>query len=302
MCVCINAFATLPRTSRRYFKQSNSSMVVSCERLLDALLEKLKDIEISTNEKVLKINHFKDYVEVVTTKSEPYTAQAVILAIPWDKICKLEFNPPIPKPYANKLICAKGKKRVLTQYLMHYNKSYWETCGFSGEFMNTMPMVVGSVYRPGEYGGYILHSKDESNLKEIVTGLLSEYFGQEMMEPRDFQQETIQINGLLGQPQTEPWLRVIWSSSSVGATNNRNLMGGAVESGLRAAINALYLVRPQVVSWRDLKSVSERPSNATYTSSILPTFFSRLNLYNFTFYSFVVIGLVVVLNYGYCPP
>lgn len=277
-------------------------MVVPCDRLLDALLEKLKTIEISTNEKAVQINHFKDYVQVVTTESEPYTAQAVILAIPWDQICQLEFNPPIPEQYANELRCAKGEKRVLTQYLMHYNRSYWETCGFSGEFMNTTPLVVGNVLRPGEYGGYILHAKNETNVKEIVTSLLAESFGEEMKDPRDFKHEIIQVNGLLGKPQTQPWLRVVWSSSSVAATNNRNLMGGAVESGLRAAINALYLVRPQVVSWRDLKTVSERTSNGSYTSSTLPTFFSRFNLYNFTFYSIVVIGLVVVLNYGYCPP
>lgn len=277
-------------------------MEVSCERLLEALLEKLKSVEISSNEKVLQINHFKDYVEVITTEEEPYIAQAVILAIPWDRVSQLTFNPPIPEQYAHTNNPAKGQKRLLTQYHMTYSKSYWVNRGFSGEFMNIRPMMIGNGLRPAEYGGFILHNEEESSVKSIVTSLLSDTFGKDMMQPLDYKQTTFEMNSVRGRLQTKPWLRVIWSSSSVAANNNRNLMGGAVESGLRAAVNALYVVRPQVVSWRDLKGIGEKQPTTYAEPSTVTALLSRLNLYNLTFYSVFVIGLIMALNYGYNPP
>lgn len=277
-------------------------MDVSCERILEALLEKLKTVEISSNERVLRINHFKDYVEVITTEAEPYIAQAVILAIPWDRVRQLAFNPPIPKQYTYADRTPKGQKRLLTQYHMRYSKSYWVNHGFSGEFMNIMPMMMGNELRPAEYGGYLLHNEDETSVRSVVTNLLADTFGREMMEPLEYDQMTYEINSVRGQLQTKPWLRVIWSSSSVAATNNRNLMGGAVESGMRAAISALYVVRPQVVSWRDLRGIGEKQLITYANPSTMTSFFSRVNLYNLTFYSVFVIGLIMALNYGYNPP
>lgn len=74
-------------------------MDVSCKKLLDTLIEKLHAIEILKDVKVVKVKHFKDYVEVTNSIGKPYTAQAVILAIPWERVNELQFDPPLPKQY-----------------------------------------------------------------------------------------------------------------------------------------------------------------------------------------------------------
>ncbi|KAH8417602.1 hypothetical protein KR222_002430 [Zaprionus bogoriensis] len=286
-----------------YFNPPQSTIDVSCQRLLEALLEKLRVIDISSNEKAIKIRHYRDYVEVITAQGEPYTAQAVILAMPWDKITEMQFDPPLPAQFANVLRPEKEPKRFLTQYYMRYNKSYWVSRGYSGQFMNSKPMMVGNESRPAEYGGYILHSKEEQkSVKKTVIELLAKSFGEEMLEPLEYKQETIVPHVVLSTPLINPWFRIIWSGSSVAAVNNRNLMGGAVESGLRAAISALYVVRPQVVSWRDLKDVGEKKRSSHDCPNKLTSLFSRFNLYNITFYGVLMIGLIVALNIGYSPP
>jgi len=160
--------------------------------------------------------------------------------------------------------------------------------------------VVGYENQPAEYCGYIMHSVEESNsVRETVLDLLSDHFGEEMQSPLTYKQQTMELSTTLNKPFTKPWLRVIWSGSASAATRNRNLMGGAVESGVRAAVNALYVVRPQVVSWRDLQEIQDKNPYEGVSLSRVSALLSRINLYNFTFYSVFVIGLVLLLNFGY---
>ncbi|KAM8706361.1 hypothetical protein ACLKA7_010610 [Drosophila subpalustris] len=299
MCLC-SSCGGLSVIIDIYFEMPKSMMDVSCKQLLDALMEKLHVVEILKNVKVVKVKHFKDYVEVTTSLGKPYTAQAVILAMPWERVLELEFEPPLPKRYLKQTVHKEGPKKLLTQFYMRYNKSHWVYQGYSGNFLNVQPFVVGYENQPSEYCGYMMHSKDESvSVKETVYDLLREHFGEEMQSPLEYKEQTMELNTTLNKPQTRPWLRVIWAGSASGATRNRNLMGGAVESGIRAAVSALYVVRPQVVSWRDLQEVQDKKFYEGISLSNMTGFLSRVNLYNFTFYSVFVIGLVFLLNFGY---
>ncbi|KAH8408566.1 hypothetical protein KR215_007709 [Drosophila sulfurigaster] len=229
-----------------------------------------------------------------------YTAQVVILALPWDRVMQLDFEPPLPKLYQRISASKPEPKTLLTQFHIRYSRSFWIYHGYSGDFSKIEPFIVGFAHPPAAYSGYILHTEGELiSVRDTVLELLAEPFGEEMLSPLEFNQQTMLLSTAMIKPQPNPWLRIIWSGSASVATRNRNLMGGAVESGIRAAVNALYVVRPQVVSWRDLSDVQDKKLYEGVSFSRTSSLLSRINLYNFTFYSVFVIGLIVLLNFGY---
>lgn len=120
-----------------------------------------------------------------------------------------------------------------------------------------------------------------------------------MLLPREFQQHSYELNNLAHLPLTTPWNRIIWSSSAAAGTCYRGYLGGAVQSGLRAAMNALLICRPQMVSWQDIVEVQchnyLRHRETTWTS----IFDSTCNLYNVSLYTFFICGLVLILTKAY---
>nr|XP_044251575.1 uncharacterized protein LOC108065679 [Drosophila takahashii] len=287
-----------------YFTYPSSLYEISTQMLIENILEQMQFTAIMLNCKALKLEHFKNYVQVTDDLGNRHTAQAVILAIPWNKVQKLNFEPRIPKGFLPPIVSKSGQKshRLITQFQLRYGKSFWTELGYSGNFLNSQPLMSGYESRASTLSGYILHSpgdEDDEVLEEVID-LLAKNFGEEMREPLECQCSTDELNVVLHKPQTKPWHRVIWSSSSATATSYRSLMGGAVQSGFRAAVNALFVVRPQVVSWKDM--LDERPKipqENVRKSGRIRGLLSRLNLYNVTFYSFFVLGLIWLLNFGY---
>ncbi|XP_064550625.1 probable flavin-containing monoamine oxidase A isoform X2 [Drosophila montana] len=288
--VLIDLFLAMPQ----------SVLTLSSKKLLEILHEKLKYTEILNNVKAVKVEHFKNYVQVTDSHGKKHKAEAVILAIPWDKVNKLQFEPQLPKQYRIPSRRTKKSKSMITQYSMRYNKSFWISQGYSGQFLNITPLVVGYEHNSIEYCGYMLHTVEEADsVRGTVLDLLAAQFGEEMLEPLHYKQETCELNTAMHKAQIKPWHRVIWSSSAAAATRDRNLMAGAVESGIRAAINALFVIRPQVVCWRDLQDVQDKNRYAGPSPGYFSGLLSRLNLYNITFYGVFVIGLICLLNFGY---
>ncbi|XP_052859506.1 uncharacterized protein LOC128266778 isoform X3 [Drosophila gunungcola] len=259
-------------------------------------------ITITLNCRAVKVEHFKNYVQVTDELAQKHTAQAVILAIPWNKVQKLEFEPRIPKTFVPPSATKAGQKpcRLITQFHLRYGKSVWAELGYSGNFLSSRPLVSGHECRMSTLCGYMLHSPEEQDdVLEDVLDLLSAQFGEEMRQPLEWQSSTDELNTAMHKPQTKPWHRIIWSSSSAVGTSYRSLMGGAVQSGVRAAVNALFVVRPQVVSWKDMLDERPKSPNEEVRTGRLRGLLSRLNLYNVTFYSFFVLGLIWLLNLGY---
>ncbi|ALC47006.1 CG13611 [Drosophila busckii] len=298
MCIC-NSCGGLKTLIDIFFVVPPYLLDLPCERVMDVLLKRLAYTEIHYNVRATRVQHFKNYVSVRDSMGTEHVAQAVILAIPWNKVLQLEFDPPLPKQFVTKNRQKVKSSRQITQFMVFYNKSYWYYQGFSGHFMNSLPLVIGFELRPTIYCGYMLHTPDElSKVRDTVLELLAEKFGKEMLTPKHYEQKTYDLNEPMDRPLIKPWHRVIWSSSSA-VIYNRNLMGGAVESGIRAAINALFVVRPQVVGWRDLLDVQEKNiltgDESGYTAALL----GRLNIYNVTFYSIFIVGIIYFLNLGY---
>ncbi|XP_023167296.1 uncharacterized protein LOC111597012 isoform X2 [Drosophila hydei] len=300
MCLC-SASGGVTLLVELYLTMPKSVQSLSCRTLLDTLLEKLNQNEIQCDVKAIKVEHFKNYVQVTDSTGQKHIAQAVILAIPCDKVNALQFEPQLPKNFRT---VARGKeekpKGQITEFFLSYDNSHWIDQGYSGQFLNVDPLVVGHESNSLEYSGYMLHTNGQAdNVRDTVLDMLAAQFGDEMLNPVDYKQLTCELSSALHKPQVKPWNRIIWSSSASAATSNRNLMGGAVESGLRAAINALFIIRPQVVGWQDLSDVHERKNHSRDSPNYFLSLISRLNLYNVTFYSVFVVGLICLLGYGY---
>ncbi|XP_017105139.2 uncharacterized protein shps [Drosophila bipectinata] len=285
-----------------YCDYPSSFFEVSTHQLIQSIMDKMHFTGITLNCKAVKLEHFKNYVQVTDDEGYKFTAEAVILAIPWNKVQKLEFVPPIPKAFQPPP-ASKGRKkphRVISQFHLGYGKSFWADRGYSGNFLNSDPMVSGHESQMSTLCGYMLHSPEEQDeALETVIDLLAKEFGEEMRRPLECHCFAEELNEALHKPQIKPWHRIIWSSSSAVGTSYRSLMGGAVQSGVRAAVNALFVVRPQVVSWKDMLDDREKGSSERESAGRLTGLFSRLNLYNVTFYSCFVLGLIWLLNFGY---
>ncbi|XP_034664559.1 putative flavin-containing monoamine oxidase AofH isoform X1 [Drosophila subobscura] len=285
-----------------YFNFPNTFLELSTQKLIESILEKIQYITITQNVRVVRVQHFKDYVELTDALGEKYTAQALILAIPWNKVERIQFEPPIPKDFCPPPKAKLKPGRLITQFSLSYSKCHWAEAGYSGNFLSSKPLVCGHECRQATYCGYMVHSAQESDsVRQTVLDLLASHYGDEMREPLKYQQSTTELSMARHKPQVTPWHRVIWSSSSAVATNYRSLMGGAVQSGVRAAVSALFVVRPQLVSWVDMLEVREtNPYERCRPPDRLSSLLSRLNLYNVTFYSFFILGLLWLLKIGYC--
>ncbi|XP_030376417.1 probable flavin-containing monoamine oxidase A isoform X2 [Scaptodrosophila lebanonensis] len=299
MCVC-SSCGGLRMIIDLYINFPGNMFEISSKKLVSAILEKLKNIGIYTNRKVTDVEHFKNYVLVTDSSGNRYTAEAVIMAIPWNNVEQINFMPAMPERFRAEPRVAVKSKRVITQFSVSYSKSFWDLLGYSGHFLCSSPFIVGHENRPATFSGYMLHAPaQDGDVRRVVLQQLAKHFGKEMLEPIDYNENSFGLSVTLHKPQIRPWNRIIWSSSSAVGTYYRNLMGGAVDSGLRAAVNALFVVRPQVVGWKDLLDMQEKDLYKSETPSRVKGLLSRLNLYNVTFYSVFVLGLIFLLNLGY---
>ncbi|KAH8367060.1 hypothetical protein KR200_005017 [Drosophila serrata] len=285
-----------------YFTYPSSFYEVSSQKLIENILNQIPFTAISLNTRAVKVEHFKNYVQVTDADGTKHTAQAVILAIPWNKVQKLQFDPPIPDAFLPPVASKAGKRQhcLISQFQLRYEKSHWTELGYSGNFLNSQPLISAHECGPSTIDGYMLHlSEDKDDVMGVVLDHLTAQLGEEMRQPLECCCFTDELSVALHKPQVRPWFRIIWSSSSSVGTTYRSLIGGAVESGVRAAVNALFVVRPQVVSWKDMPDMGKKGRLEGSGTGRLRGLLSRLNLYNVTFYTTFVVGIISLLNYGY---
>lgn len=200
-------------------------------------------------------------------------------------------TPPLP---------ADSEKFIITSFLANYTEGYWRLKGFSGNYIKHEPFIIGHEYRSTIYSGFMVHEEGiEPLVRSIVLREFAKIFGDEMLLPSEFQQHSYELNNRAHLSLTTPWNRIIWSSSAAAATCYRGFLGGAVQSGLRAAVSALHVCRPQVVTWQDIVEVQchnyLHRRDATWTS----IFLSSWNLYNISSYTLFICGIVLILSQAY---
>lgn len=268
--------------------------------MLYKILNQLKNIEILCGRKVCAINQYRDYVEVKDSLKEYHKAETIILAIPWNNSQEIYYWPPMPLELRTPPLPADSDKYIKTSFLISYTEGYWRLKGFSGTFIQHDPPIIGHEYRPTIYSGFMIHEEGiEPLVRSIVLHKFAKIYGKEMLLPREFQQHSNELNSMAHFPLTTPWKRIIWSSSAAAATCYRGCLSGAVQSGVRAAMNALLFCRPQVVTWQDIVEVQCHNYLQRREVSWTSILFSTWNLYNVSSYTLFICGIVLVLSKAY---
>ncbi|XP_053954553.1 putative flavin-containing monoamine oxidase AofH [Anastrepha ludens] len=283
-----------------YLECPNTLLEFDSTQLLKALTQRLQHTEILLSRRVKSICHYKDYVEVHDSTQDIHTTDALIFAIPLNCLQQINIAPPVPvelrKVMNNKL---KAEKSV-TSFIASYSDGHWRKAGYSGNFLKTEPLILGYEYRPNVYVGMMVHDNTmDALVRAIVLDALAQNFGDEMKRPHSYNQHTFELSNLAHVPLTTPWHRVIWSSSAAASTCYRGFLGGAVQSGLRAAMNALLIVRPQTVTWTDVADVHCQNCPNIKSIGVLQLWMSGLNLYNVGYYSLYASSVLVALQLAY---
>ncbi|XP_073822675.1 putative monoamine oxidase sheepish [Musca autumnalis] len=282
------------------YEVPNGMLEFSSQELLAKLLEHMQFVHLIYGHKAAHIYQYREYVEVRDAHNQLYIAQAIILAIPWNYIQELQFLPPLPLELAKAPPCVNKTKYVVTSFLASYRESYWQNGNYSGEYLCMEPFLIAHQYHDNIMYGYYIHEEGiEPLVKPIILHKLAEAFGEGMLTPIEFSQHTFELNTSALAPLTTPWNRVIWSSSAAAGTCYRGLLGGAVQSGYRAAMNALLICRPQLVTWQDISEIHCSTYLPKRQTSKLQAWISSWNLYNISTYTMFISGLILVLRRCY---
>ncbi|KAL9894920.1 LOW QUALITY PROTEIN: putative monoamine oxidase sheepish [Glossina fuscipes fuscipes] len=274
----------------------------SSNELFKRLLQMLDKTQFVYGRDVVEIHQFRTHVEVRDIANESHMADVVILAIPFNNLKRIYFWPRLPREMEKSLKKHNGFQYVVTSFLASYPDGYWRRKGFNGDYIGINPLMICHEYRPKTYCGYVILEQGlETLTRTLVLQRLAEYYGNEMLSPLEFQQRSYDVSKKDHLPLTTPWSRVIWASSAAAGTCFRGCLSGAVQSGLRAAMNALLLLRPQLVTWKDIADVQCRDMPREQ-ASVLTLWLSTLNLYNVTTYAAFITGLIFILNRFYKRP
>nr|XP_014096519.1 putative flavin-containing monoamine oxidase AofH [Bactrocera oleae] len=283
-----------------YLDCPNTLLEFDSAHLLNVLTQRLQGTEFLVSRQVKSICHYKDYIEVHDSTQKVHTTDVLILAIPLNSLQQLNFLPPVPMEL-RKVMNNKLKLRLmLTSFIAGYGDAHWRNAGYSGSFLKNEPFIVGYEYRPNVYGGMMIHdSGSESLVRSIALKAFAENFGDAMETPYTYNQHTFELSSLAHVPLTTPWHRIVWSSSAAASTCYRGFLGGAVQSGLRAALNALLLVRPQVVTWTDVADVHCQNCPNIKDVGALQLWMSGLNLYNVGYYTLYASSVILALQFAF---
>ncbi|XP_011192942.1 putative flavin-containing monoamine oxidase AofH [Zeugodacus cucurbitae] len=283
-----------------YLDCPNTLLEFDSAHLLNVLTKRLQGTEFLLSRQVKAIYHYKDYIEVHDSTQKMHTTDVLILAIPLNALQQINFSPPVPMEM-RKLLNNKLKTRLmLTSFIAGYGDGHWRNAGYSGSFLKSEPFIVGCEYRPNVYAGMMIHNSGlEPLVRSIALNALALHFGDAMKTPHTYNQHTFELSSLAHVPLTTPWHRIVWSSSAAASTCYRGFLGGAVQSGLRAALNALLLVRPQVVTWTDVADVHCQNCPNIKDVGPLQLWMSGLNLYNVGYYTLYASSVFLALQFAY---
>lgn len=275
-----------------YIDPSQNVLEFSGEQLLEVLESRLDTITIRRCAKVVEIHHYENYVQVTETEGNMHTSKVLVLAVPCNQIEDIFITPPVPEEWE---VPCSGDKYFVTSFRVKYEESHWRRKGFSGSIYSAEPPIFIHAHNQTALDGYIMHGQgDELRVKSTVLNCLVDKFGEEMREPFEFSQHTYEQTSLLNLPCVTPWNRIVWSSTAT-ATLYRGCLNGAVQSGLRGAMHALLILRPQSISWQDLAEIQR--ANAVYRyPSHWELIKSTVNVYNAVVYSLVALVVCIAFR------
>jgi len=255
--------------------------------IVDSLAKDIeKDVNILIDQPVNTVEQNDDgSVCVLSGAGRIFRCRHVIVCIPPNQQSKIIWTPGLPS--MKKFAMQSSQMGVLIKFLAVYAKCHWKEAGFSGELVSSGGGSLGEECE----GSPICITFDDSNEKEFaLVGFIGGKLGVQWAEmPEKFLEEAI-LNHLAecfgswaydnksltvknwvnepfieGSPACVPHLGTMQAfatlRTSVGnvhfggteaATAWIGYMNGAVESGVRAALEVLQHIKPQSLSSNEL--------------------------------------------------
>lgn len=237
-----------------YMNDSEFNYEFDTHSFLEKLVEHTEEVTIYTECKVTQIIQASDSYVLNDSKGNNFKTKAVVLAVPWNCVMSINIYPELPKELN---VPSFPSKYMMSSFLIQYDQPHWRAKGYSGSSYQDgeLPLVSYEVNVSTIYG-FILHTEDNLNLvdKLYICGTLSKIFGPEMKNPAAFSMRSFLQATILNVPQVSPYGHLVWGSSCT-STVYRGLLNGAVQGGLRAALNVMSLLHPQTVNYEDFKAV-----------------------------------------------
>lgn len=239
-----------------YMNDSEFNYEFDTHGLLEKLVEHTKEVTIYTGCKITQIIQASDSYVLNDSGGTHFKTRVVVLAVPWSDVMNINIYPALPKELNVPIF---PSKYMMSSFLIQYDKPHWRAKGFSGSSFQDgeLPLVCYEVNVSTIYG-FILHHEDNLNLvdKPYICRTLSKTFGPEMNNPAAFSMRSFLQATILNVPQVSAYGHIVWGSSCT-STVYRGLLDGAVQGGLRAALNVLSLLHPQTVNYEDYKEVKK---------------------------------------------
>ncbi|XP_077980470.1 putative flavin-containing monoamine oxidase A [Glandiceps talaboti] len=259
------------------------------QQISEKLADKIGRDNVWLNEPVTHVNQEDDSVVVITTDTgKSVSARRIIMAAPPHLAGSMKYSPALPLDKQS--LIQRQPVGHLIKFLATYNTTFWRDNGQSGEVVcsygdpvliddcgplcivydatspNGNPALVGFLSKSRQWS-----KKSAEERKQAVLKHLSEFFGDNAASPieyaeKDWGQEpynggcpvSVMMPGAITYFQealTKPFDRIHWAGTE-SATIGVGFLSGAVQSGMRAALEILSDTKPHLVSDTDLKKIT----------------------------------------------
>lgn len=259
-----------------YFGEFNDVLEVDTNALLEKLTGIVYDhVLVKTKTRVIEVFFSGEQYLIRDSLCRIYKSTVLVLAIPWNSVMRLDIYPVLP------LDCRIPSLRhmnLLSSFCATYEQSLWRDLGYSGSFIldGDQPMICFET-KPCTICGVILHDKKHTDApidKASILERLKPYFGEGVFQTYSFAVRYFEQGSILNHPQLKHFHNLILASSC-GSFENRGLLSGSIEGGLRAAIHVIKILKPDICGCEEEEEEEEEV--VIEKAGMAEKFFASLN-------------------------
>ncbi|XP_078610498.1 putative flavin-containing monoamine oxidase A [Branchiostoma floridae x Branchiostoma japonicum] len=264
------------------------------QQVCELMVQKIGRQNVWLNQPVTHITQQADGVTVTTAAGRTVQAQRVICSVPPHLAGRIEYSPPLPMERDH--LTQNMPVGHTIKYVATYRRAFWRDRDFSGEVVaydrtadvdgcDTGPIQIAYDNTTGNGNPGLVAfmcanyakqwaSRSIEQRKAAVLKKFAEYFGEEAYDPLDFAEKdwgTEPYNGgcpisIMGPgvitnfipALRRPCGRIHWAGTET-ASLWCGFMNGAVQSGIRAAVEVLSATSPHLLSEADRQELVAVP-------------------------------------------
>ncbi|XP_013393626.1 probable flavin-containing monoamine oxidase A [Lingula anatina] len=259
------------------------------QQISSLLAEKIGKQNIFLNHPVMTVTQDDTQVHITTTKGDVFKCSRAIFTTMPQQTASMQFNPCLP---AEKLELFKRMPAgYIVKFIITYQTAFWRDEGFSGEIVSSgkTDLLLGVLDATSPNGnpalvGFVAakhavkwSSQEASKRKAAVLSAIAEFLGPQAEECLDYVEKnwgeepyTLGGPGCIGGTGCmayyaaglrKPFKRIHFGGTE-SATAWCSYLSGAVQAGIRTAIEVLHHLRPQTVTQEELKQTAYCPDSA----------------------------------------